>query len=145
MNAEPQDPETINVSKDDVPRISPDVFVQIFDDHSRFDNFVIIDCRTSFEYEGGHIKGSINFSPLKGKHVITNLYYKIWKPRSIYIFHCEFSVSRGPLAWRQFQEAHLKSFNKDLPLHAFVLDGGYRQFHKLYQNYCDGKYVPEKK
>lgn len=145
METEPQDPELISNLKDDVPRISPEIFVQLFDNHSKFDNFTVIDCRTAYEYNGGHIKGSLNYSPLKGKHVITNLYHRIWKSKSIYIFHCEFSVSRGPLSWRQFNEAHMQSINKDRPLHAFVLDGGYREFHKLYPNYCDGKFTPEKK
>lgn len=145
MNDEPQDPETFNNSKDDSPRISPTQLCQLINDHSEFKNIFIIDCRSETEYKGGHIKGSINISSPNDKNVISNLYHEIWKPKTLYIFHCEFSLFRGPTGWSYFNEEHSKSVNKDLPLHAFVLNGGYREFHAKYPEQCDGGYVSEAK
>lgn len=139
---EPQDPKTFNNSKDDSPRISPTTLDQLIKDHPKFQNITIIDCRTEMEYEGGHIKGAINVGP-NNKEAMVNLYHEIWKPKSLYIFHCEFSLFRGPTGWSIFNEEHKKSTNKDLPLHAFVLNGGYREFHAKYPEQCDGGYVSE--
>lgn len=143
MAEEPQDPESFQISYSNEPRISPETFCQLFDDHSRFNSFIIIDCRSAREYEGGHIKGAIRCYPSENKSNITKLYKKIWKPKSIYIFHCEYSANRGPTGYCQFKEAHDKSINKNSPLHSFVLDGGYRKFYPKYTDYCEGGYVPE--
>ena len=143
MTEEPQDPETIKLSYTNEQRITHDTFCKLFDDHSRFDNFTVVDCRTEREYDGGHIKGAIRCHPFENPSNVPDLYQKIYKPRSIYIFHCEYSAYRGPTAWAMFTEAHQNSPNAQEPLHAFILDGGYREFYPLHPDYCDGKYVPE--
>lgn len=143
MGEEPQDPENFQIAYSNEPRISIDTFCQLFDDHSRFENFIVIDCRSAREYEGGHIKNAIRCYPSENKSNISKLYKKIWKPRSIYIFHCEYSANRGPTGLNQFTEAHNKSENKNMLLHAFVLDGGYRKFYAAHPEYCDGEYTPE--
>lgn len=59
---------------------------------------IIIDCRYLYEYEGGHIENSLNFTNpfdlesmfFKGLSQIKN------KDNYIIIFHCEFSQKRGP-------------------------------------------------
>ena len=145
MSDEPQDPKSFNNSKDNTPRISSSDLKKIIDDHSKFDNLTIIDCRSEIEYKGGHIKGAININSPSNGNGIADLYHQIWKPKSLYIFHCEFSLFRGPSAWCKFNEEHSKSENKDLLLHSFVLNGGYREFHAKYPEECDGGYVSEAK
>lgn len=118
-------------------------FIQLFVDHFRFDNFTIIDCREQYEYEGGQIKGAINFCPSKGEHIIKNLYHQIWEPRPIYIFSCEIS-QKPPNAWRQFKHEH-EITNENYLLHAFVLSGGFCKYFKQFPDYCVGKYVHEER
>lgn len=59
---------------------------------------VIIDCRFPYEFEGGHIKGAIN---LPTREAIAEFFFgnedrtrELMK--SVIVFHCEFSQSRGP-------------------------------------------------
>lgn len=143
MLPEPKDPETLDIPRSNEPRISDEILCKLLDDHSEFDDFIIIDCRSEREYKGGHIKGAIRCHPYEKQKNVENLYQKIWKPRSIYIFHCEYSQFRGPMAWDQFHMEHQFSHNYASPLHAFVLHGGYRKFYALHPEYCDGKYIPE--
>jgi rhodanese-related sulfurtransferase len=56
----------------------------------------IVDCRFSYEYEGGHIKGAIN---VKTPEELEKFFLEspITDRKVIIIFHCEFSSHRGPL------------------------------------------------
>ena len=141
-NDESINPEIETLANDE-SRISGETFCKLFDDHSQFDQFFIIDCRSSREYDGGHIKGAIRCNPFEGKTNIQDLYKKYYKPRSLYIFHCEYSLFRAPSARKLFEDEHSNSSNSKEPLNAFILDGGYRLFYPFHQNYCDGSYVSE--
>ena len=138
---EPEDPPTLQISYSNFPRISGETFCKLFDDHSRFEGFTVIDCRTEREYNGGHIKGAIRCHPFESS--IEELYHKIWKPRCCYVFHCEFSQFRAPTSFRMWEEAHKNSPNKPLKMHSFILDGGYSQFYPQFPQYCDGAYTSE--
>ncbi|OHT11924.1 hypothetical protein TRFO_18388 [Tritrichomonas foetus] len=140
---EPQGLDIIESSSSNKPRITDETFCKLFDDHSRFDGFVIIDCRTEREYEGGHIKTAIRCHPFENQQNIPNLYKKMWRPRWCYIFHCEFSAYRGPSAFHLFENTHKASENANRKLYAYVLDGGYSVFYPKHQDYCVGTYVPE--
>jgi len=63
--------------------------------------YTVIDCRYPYEYDGGHVRGSLNFC------TEAEVYKKYFEERrgqegassserEILIFHCEFSVERGP-------------------------------------------------
>ena len=143
MHDELQDSGIPIIPSNDEKRITHETFCELFDDHSKYDFFYIIDCRSAREYNGGHIKGAIRCNPFEQKSNITNLYKQIFKPRSIFIFHCEYSVFRGPFAHQKFAMEHLISNDFNKPLNSFILDGGYRKFYSLHPDYCDGKYVPE--
>ncbi|OHT00151.1 hypothetical protein TRFO_33220 [Tritrichomonas foetus] len=126
------------------PRITAETFCQVFDDHSQFTDFVIIDCRSKREYDGGHIKGAIRCHPFENPQNIPNLYQKIWKPGCLYVFHCEFSMYRGPNAYHIFKECHEKSPNAGEQLNAYVLDNGFSDFYcEKHKPYIDGIYVKE--
>lgn len=67
------------------------------------DEFCIIDCRYDYEYSGGHIKGSMNF---KSCEEMLNRFFspEIIESKTTFnntalIFHCEFSIKRGPNAY----------------------------------------------
>lgn len=68
--------------------------------------FLIIDCRFDYEYEGGHIQGAINLSELAD--IEARLLNGPTPPepstsdspardgKTVLIFHCEFSAKRAP-------------------------------------------------
>uniref|UniRef100_A0A8C4QA91 protein-tyrosine-phosphatase n=1 Tax=Eptatretus burgeri TaxID=7764 RepID=A0A8C4QA91_EPTBU len=81
--------------------ISPETMSMLL--HGKFedavDRFIIVDCRYPYEFAGGHIKGAVN-APTE-EYAGTLLFDTPSKPASparrlILIFHCEFSVNRGP-------------------------------------------------
>ena len=68
-------------------------------------NFLVIDCRFDYEYEGGHIPGAININTTAGVEEFL-LGMSASKPtpstsgapskKTILVFHCEFSAKRAP-------------------------------------------------
>lgn len=133
----------IHSDEDEEPRISGQTFCQLFDNHSQFDEFFIVDCRTEREYNGGHIKSAIRCHPFEKENNIFNLYRLHWKPTTCFIFHCEFSSIRGPAAYRLFIKEHQNSNNSNIPVNAFILDGGYNEFFSDHEDYCVGTYIKE--
>ncbi|NXC91652.1 MPIP2 phosphatase, partial [Cercotrichas coryphoeus] len=103
----------------------------------RFSSFVessiVVDCRYPYEYEGGHIKGAVNL-PLQ-RDVEELLLEQPIVPldacrRVIIIFHCEFSVERGPKMCKFLRERD-RACHEYPQLHypeLYVLSGGYREF-----------------
>lgn len=144
MNDEFQEPEIFKIPHHEEPRITHETFCKLYNDKAKYNDFIIVDCRSAAEYEGGHIKGSIRWHPKDQVFTVEDLHKKIWKPKSLYIFHCEYSEYRGPIAWEKFKYAHSFSPNFREPLHAYVLDGGYKQFYQLHPEYCEGEYVSER-
>ncbi|NXM62900.1 MPIP2 phosphatase, partial [Illadopsis cleaveri] len=108
--------------------ISPGTLAAVLTGH--FSNFIessiIVDCRYPYEYKGGHVKGAVNL-PLQ-RDVEEFLLERPIVPlgaskRVIIIFHCEFSVERGPKMDRACHESP--------QLHCpelYVVKGGYREF-----------------
>jgi M-phase inducer tyrosine phosphatase len=122
-------------------RIRADTFCSLFDRHPAFSKFVVVDCRTKGEYDGGHIKGAIRCHPFERD--FDALYSRIYDPDALIIFHCEFSAYRAPAAIVRFHEQHGMAGRDPATLHAFVLDGGYSQFWPSHKEYCDGGYTSE--
>ena len=70
---------------------------------SHLSNFIIVDCRFEYEYEGGHIPGAVN---LNTTAAIEDFFLGANKPnpcesgdpaaKIVLVFHCEFSVKRAP-------------------------------------------------
>ncbi|XP_063120883.1 M-phase inducer phosphatase 1 isoform X3 [Rattus norvegicus] len=91
---------TVSGKHQDLKYISPEIMASVL--NGKFANlikeFVIIDCRYPYEYEGGHIKGAVNLH--MEEEVEEFLLKKPIVPadgkRVIVVFHCEFSSERGP-------------------------------------------------
>ncbi|EAY22047.1 Rhodanese-like domain containing protein [Trichomonas vaginalis G3] len=105
----------------------------------------IFDCRYRYEYDGGHIDNAMHVSSLEeiDRHFFTQPKFR---PNSVFIFHCEFSVNRGPDC-----AEYLRNTDRQLNLnkypfiyypHVYILDGGYSNFYKMYPEDCDGGYTP---
>ncbi|NXO01406.1 MPIP1 phosphatase, partial [Rhinopomastus cyanomelas] len=111
----------------------------------KFESFikecVMIDCRYPYEYEGGHIKGAVNFH--MEKDVEDFLLKKPIQPagnkRVIVVFHCEFSSERGPRMCRFLRERD-RLGNEYPNLHypeLYILKGGYNEFYSRCPSFCE--------
>ncbi|XP_004581489.2 M-phase inducer phosphatase 1 isoform X2 [Ochotona princeps] len=134
---------TVAGKHQDLKYISPEIMASVL--NGKFANlikeFVIIDCRYPYEYEGGHIKGAVN---LHMEEEVENFLLK--KPivptdgkRVIVVFHCEFSSERGPRMCRYIRERD-RLGNEYPKLHypeLYVLKGGYKEFFLKCQSHCE--------
>ncbi|XP_051161681.1 M-phase inducer phosphatase isoform X2 [Leptopilina boulardi] len=115
--------------------------------NSTINDFKIVDCRYPYEYEAGHIEGSLNLytrelieqfllEPLKHKPEIQPDSNK----RNILVFHCEFSWERGPNLSRYLRNLDRQRNKEHYPaLHypeLYLLHGGYEKFYRERQNLC---------
>uniref|UniRef100_A0A1B0CRA2 protein-tyrosine-phosphatase n=1 Tax=Lutzomyia longipalpis TaxID=7200 RepID=A0A1B0CRA2_LUTLO len=108
--------------------------------------FKVIDCRYPYEYEGGHIAGSVNL--YTQEQILEELVTAKTEvadmgdaKRHILVFHCEFSSERGPKLSR-FLRNHDRHCNEDSypALHypeMYLLHGGYKEFYETYPDLCE--------
>jgi rhodanese-related sulfurtransferase len=107
-------------------RISPATFWELFDCHPNFERLFVVDGRTKAEYAADHIRGAIQRHPIFGS--FASLYPQECSLRTLFIFHCELSTYRAPIAGKKFQDQHRAAGRDPSTLHAFVLDGGFSRF-----------------
>ena len=132
----------------DIPSIAPSTLTQILTDCSH--DVTILDCRYPYEYQGGHIIGAKN---LYSNHLVEEEFLSGKQPLAsvvssskILVFHCEFSIERGP-AMARFLRGEDRALNiASYPaLHypeIYLLDGGYKAFwefcnHSNVQQLCE--------
>ncbi|NXI10353.1 MPIP2 phosphatase, partial [Irena cyanogastra] len=103
---------------------------------------VVVDCRYPYEYEGGHVKGAVNL-PLERDVEEFLLERPVAAQeagkRVIVIFHCEFSVERGPKMCKFLRERD-RSCHEYPQLRypeLYVLKGGYREFFLHFPSHCE--------
>uniref|UniRef100_A0A915CY39 protein-tyrosine-phosphatase n=1 Tax=Ditylenchus dipsaci TaxID=166011 RepID=A0A915CY39_9BILA len=114
--------------------------------------FILIDCRYPFEFNGGHIKGSIN---LHDTAKLQDVFFPVNQSKfeavrsRIPIFYCEFSQKRGPnMAGelrRNDRKRNLYNYPKIDYNEIYVVDRGYRKYfvEDNFVNFCEPKaYVP---
>jgi hypothetical protein len=107
------------------------------------ENYIIIDCRYPYEYEGGHIDGALNL------YLIEKLSDYLFKnplkstdtsKRSIIIFHCEFSSERGPRLMREIRKLDRLVNKNSYPAltypELYLLEGGYKNFYESHNKFC---------
>ncbi|KMQ93255.1 m-phase inducer phosphatase [Lasius niger] len=114
----------------------------------RVGSYRIIDCRYPYEYEGGHIAGSLNLydQGLIAQSLlepITSTVPKIQtdvEKRDILIFHCEFSWERGPnlsrLLRRMDREFNQERYPTLFYPEIYLLQGGYEKFYGEQKEFC---------
>jgi M-phase inducer tyrosine phosphatase len=111
-------------------------------------NYLVIDCRSEAEYQGGHIKGAINVS---SKEQLLDFFFEqsriehLMKSQTVLVFHCEFSERRAPGLYsilrgvdREMNHAYYpRLFYPEI----YVLKGGYSEFWRSYPGHCNGAYT----
>ena len=108
-----------------------------------YDRVIIVDCRFPYEYNGGHIKSSIN---LFKEQMVFEHFLRDPPPsmevgrRTCIVFHCEFSQERGPHLFKRLRgrdrDIHgLKAeWSKLFYPEMYVMSGGYKEFYCMYGN-----------
>ncbi|RCK65170.1 M-phase inducer phosphatase [Candida viswanathii] len=132
-----------HLDSDLLPRITVDQLFKILcGDHGHeFDEFIIIDCRFDYEYEGGHIVNAINIS---SKEVLESTFLKDQQEENnikrLIIFHCEFSVFRGPTMAKHLRRCDRMQNYDNYPRLTYpdivILEGGYKRFYESYSQLC---------
>ncbi|KAF2858870.1 hypothetical protein K470DRAFT_220239 [Piedraia hortae CBS 480.64] len=126
---------------DGLPRISQDTMADVLEAKysHQYDDVKVVDCRFEYEYQGGHIQGATNFND---KLELTNELFRSIepRPRTLLIFHCEYSVHRAPLM-AKFIRSHDRNVNAaNYPRltypEMYILDGGYSGFYKMHRSKC---------
>jgi len=122
---------------------------------------ILLDCRYSYEYKGGHIKGALNITSLKDLQSTAFTCKSIEERRAcmmeeadkenlktpVIIFYCESSTKKGPRGFRAFRDLDREMDTNILPSpyypFVYVLKGGYKEFHSQYPELCDpeGGYI----
>lgn len=129
---------------DSLPRINEDELYKILSGElkNEFDEYIIIDCRFNYEFNGGHIIDAINISTkedLEQKFIVNDQLSPTKK--RLLIFHCEFSVFRGPVMARHLRKCDRTMNANQYPYLTFpdivVLEGGYKRFFDKYRQYCN--------
>ena len=119
--------------------------------YQNFLDFFVVDARYPYEFNGGHIRGARN---LYTKDQVHNHFYgptpahaaQKENPgrRQITIFHCEFSVERGPSMLRYLRKTD--RLNNRYPAldypELYILKGGYKQFFADHREATTGSYAP---
>lgn len=129
-------PSIITGKSDSMPRIKNSELVKLLCYSTDFDQkrLQIIDCRYTYEYIGGHIKGAININNTE------TLLKEIEKYKNkILIFYCEFSSVRAPKLAKYLRNYDRFSNNYpqlDFP-EIYILNGGYKEFFSHFKSYCE--------
>jgi hypothetical protein len=108
-----------------------------------YDLIIIVDCRFEYEFNGGHIKGALNFPKEEDveRYFIKNNTYQQHGDKICIVFHCEFSSHRGPKSYKRVR-ANDRKLNEPIYPELFypemyLLEGGYKQFFKDYPSLCE--------
>ncbi|GEQ71327.1 hypothetical protein JCM33374_g5009 [Metschnikowia sp. JCM 33374] len=135
---------TFTVAQDNLPRIDENEMRKILEGEyaNQFDEVVVIDCRFPYEYAGGHISQAINISSQQSlEEKFLNCDSTQSSCRKLLIFHCEYSLLRGPTL-----ATHLRKVDRHINAHRYpylhypdivVLERGYRGFFDKFRNFCE--------
>eukprot|EP01114_Cavostelium_apophysatum_P023829 TRINITY_DN9103_c0_g1_i1.p1 TRINITY_DN9103_c0_g1~~TRINITY_DN9103_c0_g1_i1.p1 ORF type:complete len:519 (+),score=88.57 TRINITY_DN9103_c0_g1_i1:102-1658(+) len=130
---------TIRGSQPDLWCINPETMIDVISGKysDKFDQVHVIDCRFSYEYEGGHVRNAVNIPNQK------DLQQFISKPllgKVAIIFYCEFSSKRGPSGYRTLRkldrEANIANYPNLFYPEVYLLEGGYKNFFESSKSFC---------
>ncbi|RVD90830.1 M phase inducer phosphatase [Tubulinosema ratisbonensis] len=98
-----------------------------------FMNFLVVDCRYPYEYQGGHIEGAINISTPEEMKI----FYEKFDTTGL-ILHCEFSSVRAPYlsrVLRLIDRSECEYPKLKFP-EIYILEGGYKSFYEKFPEHC---------
>ncbi|CAL8297922.1 unnamed protein product [Arctogadus glacialis] len=135
---------TVDGKHQDLKYITPETMAMAINGQfsELVEHLIVIDCRYPYEFEGGHIKGALNFHQ---EEQVEDFLLRVplaalsAERRVLVVFHCEFSSERGPRMCRFVRERD-RSLNEYPELHypeLYILKGGYKDFFPDHQEQCE--------
>ncbi|KAK4928673.1 cell division cycle 25 [Elasticomyces elasticus] len=101
-----------------------------------FDNLVVIDCRFKYEFDGGHIKGAVNYSE---KAALKDLFHSP-KTHTVLVLYCEYSSFRAPTMFKHVRQMDREMNSNTYPNltypDMFILNGGYGKVFTDHKSLC---------
>lgn len=103
-------------------------------------NYIIVDCRYPYEFEGGHIATAVSCPPNEKLTLMDWLFNPehgvTVKSPTVLVMHCEFSQCRAPrMATDVLREYLTRGLNTGLEV--YIMKGGYCEFFRNYRQWCD--------
>lgn len=149
---------TVTGRKQDLKYISSNTLVEVLKKEHEVGMVEIVDCRYTYEYEGGHINGAHN---IYTEEQLIDRYFNCSRPLwakakqnqaqtgderpHVLVFHCEFSSERAPRLAR-FLRNYDRSVNVYPSLHypeIYLLKDGYKEFYRVMKEHCEPcSYIP---
>ncbi|XP_043110517.1 M-phase inducer phosphatase 2 [Puntigrus tetrazona] len=135
---------TVDGKHQELKYITPEIMVNAMKGQysDLVERLFVIDCRYPSEYEGGHIKGALNFhqeDQIEDYFLKSPILPECPEKRVLLVFHCEFSSERGPRMCR-FVRQRDRFLNEYPNLHypeLYILKGGYKDFFPLHKSVCE--------
>ena len=127
--------------QDTIPRITKETLINVLDGKhgEHFEKLMVVDCRFEYEYKGGHIDGAVNFTN-KEELARTLFEQAASPPRTLLVFHCEYSAHRAPIAARyvrgEDRSANAEQYPRLSYPNVYILDGGYSAFFAAHKGRC---------
>ncbi|KIP07978.1 hypothetical protein PHLGIDRAFT_401549 [Phlebiopsis gigantea 11061_1 CR5-6] len=133
------------VPEDGLMRITWNTLDQLLDGKydEQIKDYLVIDCRFAYEYNGGHIPGAINLNTPEDVEEFFLGESSVKPPPSmsgdggrntILIFHCEFSQKRAPTYAKHLRSRDRIVNSEQYPRiyypEVYILEGGYCQYFK---------------
>jgi M-phase inducer tyrosine phosphatase len=90
-----------NVKDDPLRRIDRATLCEVMDGQyvEHYDEYIIVDCRFEYEFQGGHISGAVNVNSID---ILEEKFFsEPTENRQLIIFHCEYSAHRAPRMYVQ--------------------------------------------
>ena len=135
----------------DLASIEPNTLADLINGkyNDKIGKYLILDARYPYEFNGGHVTGAE--SAYFKEDLIEKLFKKPIRSQDgkpvILVFHCEFSIERGPKLMREIREKD-RSLNKHNYPNLFypeiyLLEGGYKNFYETNVKHCEPQsYMP---
>ena len=138
LKAKPHKKEAVPLFPD-ISTISCERLVNMITSNSEF---LLVDARYDYEFQGGHIKNAVNAATPE------NL-IPVLKAGVPIIIYCEYSIKRGPTLLRFLRNYDRKINAENYPMLTFpelyLLEGGYSAFFKSFEEFCEPRnYIQEK-
>jgi len=125
---------------DSLPRIQQDTLINVINGqyNAHYDKIMVVDCRFEYEYDGGHIEQAVNYNDKE--RLAKDLFDQNPPPKTLLIFHCEYSVHRAPRMAKFIRQHDRKVNSMNYPAltypEMYILEGGYSQFFKQNRGMC---------
>ncbi|EDR21909.1 M-phase inducer phosphatase, putative [Entamoeba dispar SAW760] len=104
---------------------------------SKLDELFIVDVRYPYEFNGGHVRYSMNIATDVTLYKELNKLFEInHSKKIILIAYCEFSQTRAPSLLKELRHT---IGNKLIDI--FLVEGGYERIFEEYPSLCEGGYI----